>query len=106
MAQNFKIDWSTEIVVATSTSPSNLTIPQEPMATFPTVKQGSWWIMGVAGTPIYLTVGSSAATSSNALHPIGRDDEPKWIDPNTKFQALAATGTGQLWFVRCYLMAI
>lgn len=105
MAQNFKIDWASKVIISTSSSDAMATIPLEPMATFPTIKQGSWWIMGVAGNPAYVNVGA-AATTSTILHPIGRDDTPKWIDPGTVYHALSFTGTGQVWFVRCYLMAV
>jgi len=102
MAQNFRIDWKTQVIIATSTSDASATIPNDTVGNFPNTNFGSWWLMGVSGTPAYINAGA-AATSANALHPVGRDDTPKWIPPGTVMHALTATGTGQVFFIRCYL---
>jgi hypothetical protein len=102
--QNFQIDWSiAPLVLATSGTDANIQIPfNTPLNFTKNMREvGSWYLMGVAGNSCYINT-AGAATSANLLHPIGRDDSPKLIEPGTTFHALASTGTGQLWFLRCY----
>jgi hypothetical protein len=102
MAQNFRIDWTDQHVAATSTSDAHITVPAYQVATFPTSNFGSWWLMGVSGQPTYINM-NAAATSANILHPIGRDDTPKWLPGGVTIHGLTATGTGQIFIVRCYV---
>ena len=105
MAQNFRMDLATQLVIATSAVDASVTIPKQGPGNFPTTKYGSWWKIGVAGQPAYINV-NAAATSANILFPIGIYDDPVWLDEGSVVHAITAAGSGQVWFVRCYLTMV
>jgi hypothetical protein len=106
MAQDFRLDFTTQIIVATSAVDTSITVPVPTAGNFPTTNFGSWWLMGVSGQPIYLNQGSSPATSANISMPVGVWPRPYWIPGGTVYHAITAGGSGQLWLVRAYLTMV
>src|ERR1700677_2820589 len=94
MALSWRLDWASQVIISTSTVNAS--------ATLTTGAQNPFWIMGVSGSPPYLSMGAAAATSADALHAIGSDDTPKLIPGGTIVNAITAFGTGQVWFVRAH----
>jgi hypothetical protein len=112
------IDWVkiAPIVIPTGAASANaqlIAVPTAAGVSFDVANRGFYWYMVVSGSPCYInwgTTNSVTASSSNVLHPIGRDDVPKsypmlpgsvpaagqgyWV------AALALSGgTGQLSFI-------
>jgi len=114
MSNRLRIDWLSEppIILVTGAATANVQLaePNAPNQTFVPGDHGSYWVMGVSGSPAYINFGPTnavVATAANVLHPIGRDDTPKAIPAGTWVAALAfGGGSGQVFFVRCYSIGI
>jgi hypothetical protein len=103
--RDYFIDFTQQLVIATSTSDASVTIPVDTPISQAAGQAhssgGSWWLIAVADQDTYLNVGA-AATSANFLAPAGWvAAQPYRFAPGTVLHALAKSSTGQVSLVRC-----
>jgi hypothetical protein len=104
MVSNFEIDWSEQLVIATSSSDASVTIPvPKPigLGSNPRASADVYWIIMVSGSPAYINI-NAAATSANASMPVGIMTMPFRLPPGTVVHALENGGAGIVSLVRCF----
>jgi hypothetical protein len=103
MISNFEIDWSEQLVIATSASDASVTIPvPKPigLGSNPRASADVYWLMMVSGNPAYINI-NAVATSANASMPVGTV-LPLRYPPGTVVHALENGGAGTVSLVRCF----